>query len=152
MFVKKKSNRSGSTTVVVVEKIKGVTHYLKTIGISSNANEISSLVIEAKKYIRHLELSRNPELDFSGAEDLEREKRLNQVKEVVSNIDKVLHDMPQQILNKVFRKIGFDAIEDNIFQQLVLARLAFPSSKKATVEYLKSHNEHSRRYAWGLIL
>jgi len=34
---------------------------------------------------------------------------------------------------------GFDAIEDDIFRQLVIARLGQPMSKSATVEYLKSH-------------
>ncbi len=58
---------------------------------------------------------------------------------MVSNIDKVLHNTPQKILNRVFDSIGFNAIEDPIFRNLVLARLAFPSSKKATSEYLKSY-------------
>ena len=43
------------------------------------------------------------------------------------------------ILTQVFQQIGFDAIEDDIFRQLVIARLSQPLSKSATVEYLESH-------------
>ena len=35
--------------------------------------------------------------------------------------------------------MGFNRIEDVIFRQLVKARLAYPASKAATVEYLKNH-------------
>ncbi|MGC3978764.1 MAG: IS1634 family transposase [Paludibacteraceae bacterium] len=42
-------------------------------------------------------------------------------------------------MNQVFRLTGFDAIEDDIFRQLVVARLSQPMSKSATVEYLKLH-------------
>ena len=43
------------------------------------------------------------------------------------------------ILDRVFDKIGFNQIEDIVFRQLVKARLAYPASKAATVEYLKNH-------------
>lgn len=43
------------------------------------------------------------------------------------------------ILNKAFKLTGFDAIEEDIFRQLVIARVSHPMSKSATVEYLKSH-------------
>ncbi len=40
MFVRKKPNRSGRTSVVVIKKRKGKVCYLKTIGVSSDENEI----------------------------------------------------------------------------------------------------------------
>jgi len=43
------------------------------------------------------------------------------------------------ILDQVYRLVGFDAIEDDILKQLVVARLCQPSSKAGTVDYLKSH-------------
>ena len=43
------------------------------------------------------------------------------------------------ILDRVFDNIGFNRIEDIVFRQLVKARLAYPVSKSATVEYLKNH-------------
>lgn len=40
MFVKKKKNRSGTTSVVVAEKSKGSYRELKTIGVSSDESKI----------------------------------------------------------------------------------------------------------------
>lgn len=40
MFLKKKKNRSGTTSVVVAEKRKGVYRELKTVGVSSDETKI----------------------------------------------------------------------------------------------------------------
>jgi len=56
-----------------------------------------------------------------------------------SNIENALINGTQLILDKVFHISGFDAIEDNILRQLVIARLSQPMSKSATVDYLKSY-------------
>jgi hypothetical protein len=51
MFVRKKNNRSGSTSVVVVDKSGGKIHYLKTIGVSSDETEIAELYRRGKKWV-----------------------------------------------------------------------------------------------------
>ena len=44
------------------------------------------------------------------------------------------------LLDHVFDSVGFWAgPEDAVFRQLVKARLSYPASKAATVEYLKNH-------------
>lgn len=43
------------------------------------------------------------------------------------------------ILNRIFDRIGFNEINDDVFRKLVLSRLSYPASKAATVEYLKNH-------------
>ena len=43
------------------------------------------------------------------------------------------------ILDRTFDWIGFNRIDDEVFRKLVKARLAYPTSKAATVEYLKNH-------------
>ena len=57
----------------------------------------------------------------------------------LNHIDNILLNGPQLILNQVFKLIGFDRIEDDVFRQLVVSRICRPSSKVATVDYLKSH-------------
>lgn len=57
---------------------------------------------------------------------------------LLSNVENILNGT-QLILNQVFKLVGFDAIEDEILKQLVIARLSQPMSKLATVDYLKSH-------------
>ena len=58
---------------------------------------------------------------------------------LLSNIENILLNGTQLILNQVFKKIGFDSINDDILKHLVTARLSQPSSKAGTVDYLKSH-------------
>ena len=43
------------------------------------------------------------------------------------------------ILDRTFDRIVFNRIDDDVFRKLVKARLAYPTSKAATVEYLKNH-------------
>lgn len=57
----------------------------------------------------------------------------------MSNIDNILLNGTELILNRVFDRIGFNRIEDEVFRKLVQSRLAFPASKAATVEYLKNY-------------
>jgi hypothetical protein len=40
------------------------------------------------------------------------------------------------LLGRIFDEIGFNKIEDKIFRQLVIYRVAFPQSKLKTTEYL----------------
>ncbi len=51
MYVRRKSNRSGSTSVVVVEKRDGNIIYHTTIGISSDEGEIRELMRKGKEWI-----------------------------------------------------------------------------------------------------
>lgn len=136
MFVRKKKNRSGSTSIVVVKKIAGKTKYIKTIGISSNDLEIEGLCRQGEEYI----------LSFSGQQDI-FENYEAQLKEeyltdsFVSNIENVLLNGTHLIFNRIYKMIGFDKIDDVILKNLTIARLSEPMSKAATVTYLKSHFE-----------
>lgn len=138
MFVKKKPNRSGSTTVVVAEKEKGASKYLKTIGTSSNPADIAKFVREGEEYVASRKAAMFPELDFDGARGRAAEAELKATEEFLSRIENVYHDAPKRILDRVFDSVGFHAVGDDIFRSLVIARMSFPSSKRATVEYLKS--------------
>lgn len=42
-------------------------------------------------------------------------------------------------MDRIFDKVGFNQIKDEVFRKLVQARLSCPSSKAATVDYLKNH-------------
>ena len=62
MFVKRKENRSSTTSVVVPEKIKGNYNELTTIGIAKTDEDIENLYewIDRKKQRRH------PRIDMFG--------------------------------------------------------------------------------------
>ena len=53
MIVHKKKNRSGTTTVVDVDKSLENFRELKTIGVSDNISKIEKLFLEDKKWISH---------------------------------------------------------------------------------------------------
>lgn len=134
MFLRKKKNRSGTTSIVVVEKRKGIYREIKTIGTSNDALEIESLLFQGKRWIS----------DYLGEQDIfqihDKALEERQVTEyLLSNVENILLNGVQLILNNVFKLTGFDLIEDDIFRHLVIARLSQPMSKAATVEYLKSH-------------
>ena len=134
MFVRKKKNRSGTTSIVVVEKRNGNYREIITIGTSSSPSELESLCSRGKKWISH----QLGEQDvFEVLDKVIEEKQVTEY--LLSNIKNILLNGVQLILNKVFKLTGFNAVEDDIFRQLVIARLSQPMSKSATVEYLKSH-------------
>jgi transposase len=134
MYVRKKQNRSGSTSVVIVDKSSGKIRYLKTIGVSCDEKVISELYVQGKKWIS----ARKGTHDIFAAYEQQREEK--QITEyLLSAIENILLNGTQLILNEVFKIIGFDAIEDEILKQLSVARLCHPASKVATVDYLKSH-------------
>lgn len=134
MFIRKKKNRSGTTSIVVVEKRKGIYHEIVTIGTSKDIQELESLHLKGRKWIS----SHTGEQDIFEVHDKAIEEK--QVTEyLLSNVENILLNGVQLILNQVFKLTGFDAVEDDIFRQLVIARLSQPMSKAATVEYLKSH-------------
>jgi transposase len=134
MFIRKKKNRSGSTSVVVVDKSRGRFQEVRTIGVSSDAKAISELCSEGKKWIANKTGGRDM---FVHLEQQREEKQV--IDYLLSNIENILLNGTQLILNQVFRLIGFDKIEDDILKHLVVARLCQPSSKVGTVEYLKSY-------------
>ena len=136
MFVRKKKNRSGSTSIVVVNKVLGRVNYIKTIGISSDEQEIERLFRLGQEYINN----------WGGQKDIfiNYDQQLNEeylTNHFISNIENVLLNGTQLILNRVYKRIGFDKIDDQILKHLAVARLSQPMSKAATVDYLKSHFE-----------
>ena len=134
MYVRKKRNRSGTTSVVVVDKSSGRFRELKTIGVSSDEQEIEKFFRDGKRWIS----IQSGERDMFAEADREREQK--QVTEhLLNNIENILLNGTQLILNQVFKLIGFDVIKDEIFRHLVVARLCQPSSKAGTVDYLKSY-------------
>jgi transposase len=136
MFVRKKKNRSGSTSIVVVNKVAGRVIYIKTIGISSDEREIERLFLNGQEYVHNLGGQMDIFADYH--KQLSEETLTHQF---ISNIENVLLNGTQLILNRIYKRIGFDKIDDKILKLLAVSRLSQPMSKAATVDYLKSHFE-----------
>jgi transposase len=134
MFVRRKKNKSGSTTIVIIDKSRGKFKPMKTLGTSSNAEDIENLFKGGLEWVKNY----SGQLDlFRCLEEEQQEKDMTE--HVLSNIENILINGAQIILDHVFGLIGFDAIDDEILKGLVIARLCQPLSKSATVDYLKSY-------------
>jgi hypothetical protein len=134
MFVRKKINRSGTTSVVVVDKSKGKSRYIKLLGTSSDAVEIERFFRQGQAWIRDQSGLRDM-FEENYAEKLEREA----ADYFFNNIENVLLNGAQLIINQAFELTGFNKIDDDVLKSPVLSRICHPLSKVATVEYLKSH-------------
>ena len=139
MHVRLKRNRSGSISVIIVDKSCGRYKELHTIGIARDESETATLRLKGLEWIRQHELTIHPELDLYGEERKSREYEMEMTERVVANIDNILINGAELRLNRVFDRIGFNQIEDDVFRKLVQSRLSFPASKAATVEYLKNY-------------
>ena len=133
MFVRKKINRSGTISVVVVSKSHGKFTEVKKFGVAKSEAEADKLFQEAQLWLRTHDGQQ--ELDF----DDRRGKELEETARVVENMDSVLINGTQLLLNRVYGSIGFNRIPDEILRHLVIARVSQPKSKLATVDYLKAY-------------
>ena len=133
MYIRKKRNRSGTTSVVIVSKSSGKYKEIKSFGCSSSKEEIEQLCGKATEWIRSF--GGQQEIDFGDS----RSRELEETTRVVNNMDAVLINGTQLLLNQVYDEIGFNRIPDEILRHLVIARVSQPRSKYATVDYLKSY-------------
>jgi transposase len=134
MFIRKKKNRSGTISVVVVSKQSGSYKELQSIGTSSDESEIARLVQQGNDWIEQQKGIPNM-FDQYEREQAERAT----VEYFLNNITNILLNGPQLILNQVYRLIGFDTISDTILKDLIISRICQPRSKAATVDYLKGY-------------
>ena len=137
MFVRKKVNRSGTTSVVVVSKAQGKFTEVKKFGVAKSAEEAESLFRQAQAWLRTF--GGQQEIDFDNLKGREAEE----TERVLANMDAVLINGTQLLLGLVYDSIGFNRIPDDILRHLVMARVSQPRSKLATVEYLKSYYEEA---------
>lgn len=133
MYIRKKKNRSGTISVVVVSKATGKYKEIKCFGSVNTESEVQALCNDAQKWIHTY--SSQQELDF----DDNKGRELEETERVINNMDAVLINGTQLLLDRIFDDIGFNRIPDDILRHLVIARVCQPASKLATIEYLKSY-------------
>ena len=134
MYVRKKNNRSGTVSVVIVSKKSGAYKEIRTVGTSSDDKRLAELIEQGKDWIRQ----QNAIPDMFDKYEREKAER-ESIEYFLNRIENILLNGTQLILNRVFCLIGFDKINDTILKDLVVARICQPRSKAATVDYLKNH-------------
>ena len=132
MFVRKKPNRQGSVSIQIIDKSDGKYKVVKTIGCSSNQEEIDSMVVKAHQTVPTL--TKQYVIPLIPYED-----------KVISSFFKNSKSFrisvigPELVFGRLFDHIGFNKIENELFRHLVITRLAYPGSKLRTVDYLKRY-------------
>ena len=128
MFLRKKSNKSGSVSVQIISKHIGKYKLQQTIGSSANEQELQKLWLLGKQEIERL--GGQSQLFIS-----QSDTQVEQVFDALQNAS-IKTVGPEIIFGRIYDHIGFNAIQEDLFRHLVIARLAFPLSKLKTVEYL----------------
>ena len=119
MFVRKKRNRAGTISVVVIDKGSGKYKEIKNFGVVSTERESDVLCTRARKWIsRH-----DGQLVLDLGCDKIKEQELYETQQIFSNIQSVLMNAPQLLLNPIYDDIGFDRIPDKTLRQLVIAHI-----------------------------
>ena len=105
-------------SVVVDDKAGGRYREVHTVGIDREKSGIEQLVKEGREWIRLHKLERQPELDLHGEERRVLESEREMTERLISNIDSILLNGTELILDRVFDRIGFNRIEDEVFRKL----------------------------------
>jgi transposase len=129
MFIRKKRNRSGSVSVQVIDKTNGY-RVVKTIGVARDREQTDRLVELGKVFIarqsRQYSLFPQDEHDNAVVLDFVRTLQNASIRTMG----------PELVFGRLFDEIGFDAISERLFRDIVVARLVYPTSKVKTVDYL----------------
>jgi len=128
MFVRLKKNKSGSTSVQIVDKSSGKYVLFQSVGSSSDPAEIDFLVAKGKKIIA----------SHGGQAVLpfDKDKELEFVDIFLRCLGSMRLVGPELLLGHIFDAVGFSSIEDDLFRHLVITRIVYPVSKLKTTDYL----------------
>jgi transposase len=129
VFVRKKRNQSGSFSVQVVDKANGY-RVVKSVGVAREPEEIARLVEMGKAFIarRSGQYSLFPQEEHDNAVVLDFIQTLRNAS--VRTVG------PELVFGRLFDEIGFNQIPEQLFRDIVVARLVYPTSKLKTVDYL----------------
>jgi transposase len=128
MFLRKVKNRSGSTSVQIISKAGGKYKVVTTIGTGFSEQEVQRLIFLGKQELEWL--SHQPHLFVS-----EKDTLVEQIFDSLQNTS-IKTVGPEIVFGRIYDFIGFNAVQEDLFRHLVIARLAFPLSKLKTIEYL----------------
>ena len=131
MFVRRKHNKSGTTSIQVVAKADGKYRVQRSFGSSRDEAVLASLEQKAKQWANEHEFG----------EDLFAPDGAAEYDAIMASIgqDQLRLVGPDLIYGRLFDKIGFDTVrtsDNDIFKSLVVTRLYRPGSKLRTLRYM----------------
>jgi hypothetical protein len=133
MFIRRKPNKSGSTSVHIVRKEGRRQVHVLSVGTAVSEDELRKLEQTALENLSALQ--GQGRLDYNYAEDEAF------IENLISSIEHIEVSGVELILGKLFDEIGFNEVKETLFRHLVLSRICYPGSKLKTVEYLLRHHQ-----------
>jgi hypothetical protein len=128
VFVRKSPGRSGTTKVQIAERRDGRDVVLEHVGTAHDDAELAALMTVARKKL----YPGQGELPLEGISGLGIDRRPAGAAVITSKENAVLW----QVLRAGYDRLGFDAVDDEAFAQLVLARIVEPTSKADSLRVL----------------
>ena len=125
VFIRKSAGRSGATKVQIAERRGGRNHILEHVGTARSEAELAVLMVEAGRRLRPGQES----LELEGAGMPERGRS-----GVITGKRSALL---WHVLTSVYSRLGFDALGDAAFQEMVLTRIIEPTSKADSLRVLE---------------
>ena len=119
-------------SIPIISKETGRYQVVKTVGSSSDAQQIESLCGVARDML--VELTQQGRLNF----EIEKERALADM--FFTGIHEIRLMGPELLLGKLFDEIGFSSIKGKLFRSLVITRLVYPVSKLKTTDYWFKYN------------
>ena len=134
MFIRKKPNMSGTVSVQVAQKTKSrKQRVLKSLG-SAHPNDTASLeklVQQASSFIQEMEGPSLPHI-------YEEEEVIDGFVSSLNNAQ-VQVAGPELVFGTLYDRIGYGAIRNRMFRNIVICRLFNPGSKLKTVDYMERY-------------
>ena len=131
MFVRKKRNKSGSVSIQIITKKNGYYQVVQTLGSSKDIHEIERLFLRGQQIINAPPPGAQWLFPIKSKEDITVE---NFVADISNTQIRTIG--PELIFGTLFDRIGFNAIPEELFRHLTIARLVYPTSKIKTIDYL----------------
>ena len=121
MFILKKKNKSGSTSVYILQKVKGKNHIIRTMGFSFAEDEINHMVQQARELLPRL---------------FDQMTIFDEPTSLYGRGDFLGKTGPEMVFGKIFNHLGFGEIPNQLFKDLVISEITHPGSKLRLSEYL----------------
>ena len=128
MFVPRKHNKTGTTSVQVIDKSHR-SYRVKSFDVGHTEMEICRLEEKARQYILERQGLAN------GLFEDEDEIKLETFLSSLSNSQLQVIG-PELIFGTLYDRVGYGQIENVMFRHLVITRLLSPGSKLKTIDYL----------------
>lgn len=134
MFIRKKPNKSGTVSIQVIHKTKTrKQRVLKSFGsaLPSDTPAMEKLMQQASSFIQEMA---GPSLPHIYEEE-----------DVIDGFVRTLNNAqvqvvgPELLFGTLFDRIGYNAIGNEMFRNIVICRLLNPGSKLKTVDYLERY-------------